>query len=82
MCIRDRSAFLDIDCLIYLAREHEIESIHPGYGYLSENAELAERCRENGIIFIGPSPEVIRLMSDKMCIRDRLPDPPRNGLPG
>ena len=53
--------FLDIDRLIYLAREHEIESLHPGYGYLSENAELAERCRENGIIFIGPSPEVIRL---------------------
>ena len=46
--------FLDIDRLIYLAREHEIESLHPGYGYLSENAELAERCRENGIILLVP----------------------------
>ena len=64
------SEFLDIDRLIYLAREHEIESIHPGYGYLSENAELAERCRENGIIFIGPSPEVIRLMSDKVAAKE------------
>ena len=64
--------FLDIDRLIYLAREHEIESLHPGYGYLSENAELAERCRENGIIFIGPSPEVIRLMSDKVAAKENV----------
>ena len=72
------SEFLDIDCLIYLAREHEIESIHPGYGYLSENAELAERCRENGIIFIGPSPEVIRLMSDKVAAKEIAE---RSGVP-
>lgn len=70
--------FLDIDRLIYLAREHEIESLHPGYGYLSENAELAERCRENGIIFIGPSPEVIRLMSDKVAAKEIAE---RSGVP-
>ena len=61
--------FLDIDRLVGLAREYKIDSLHPGYGYLSENAELAERCRDNGIVFIGPSPEVIRLMGDKVAAK-------------
>lgn len=61
--------FLDIDSLVGLAHKYRIESLHPGYGYLSENAELAERCREAGIIFIGPSPEVIRLMGDKVTAK-------------
>lgn len=61
--------FLDIDSLVGLAHKYGIESLHPGYGYLSENAELAERCREAGIIFIGPSPEVIRLMGDKVTAK-------------
>ena len=61
--------FLDIDRLVGLTREYKIDSLHPGYGYLSENAELAERCRDNGIVFIGPSPEVIRLMGDKVAAK-------------
>ena len=61
--------FLDIDRLVGLTREYKIDSLHPGYGYLSENAELAERCRDNGIVFIGPSPEVIRLMGDKIAAK-------------
>lgn len=62
--------FLDIDTLVGLAREHQIESLHPGYGYLSENAELAKRCEEYGIIFVGPSPEIIRLMGDKVAAKE------------
>lgn len=62
--------FLDIDNLVGLASQYGIESLHPGYGYLSENADLAERCRQAGVIFIGPSPEVIRLMGDKVAAKE------------
>lgn len=64
------SEFLNIDMLIGLAGKYGIESLHPGYGYLSENAELAERCRQAGIIFIGPSPEIIKLMGDKVAAKE------------
>lgn len=70
--------FLDIATLVRLACEHRIESLHPGYGYLSENACLAECCRKNGIIFIGPSPEVIRLMGDKVAAKEIAA---RSGVP-
>ena len=47
-------AYLDIDDIIRIAKEHDVDAIHPGYGFLSENAEFAKRCQEEGIIFIGP----------------------------
>jgi len=62
--------FLDIEKLIRLARENDIQAIHPGYGYLSENAVFAERCQQEGIIFIGPSPDVIRKMGDKITAKE------------
>ena len=52
-------AYLAIDNIIKLAKEHAIDAIHPGYGFLSENSEFATKCRENGIIFVGPKPETI-----------------------
>src|SRR5690606_24003960 len=49
-------AYLDIDGIIEIAKRHNVDAIHPGYGFLSENAEFAKRCEEEGIVFIGPRP--------------------------
>src|ERR1700756_1109750 len=51
-------AYLDIDGIIAVARQHGVDAIHPGYGFLSENPDLARACRNAGIIFCGPSPEI------------------------
>jgi pyruvate carboxylase len=58
-------AYLDIAGIIELAREKEVDAIHPGYGFLSENPALARACQEAGIIFIGPTPELLGLLGDK-----------------
>ncbi|MEL7121873.1 MAG: biotin carboxylase N-terminal domain-containing protein, partial [Bacteroidota bacterium] len=50
--------YLDIEEIIRIAKSKEVDAIHPGYGFLSENANFARRCGEEGIVFIGPSPEV------------------------
>lgn len=62
--------FLDIESLVLLAKRNKIDAIHPGYGYLSENAQFAIRCTEEGIIFIGPSPRVIQNMGDKVVAKE------------
>lgn len=62
--------FLDIPNLVKLAVDNHVQSMHPGYGYLSENAEFAAACRDAGVVFIGPSPEVIRAMGDKIVAKD------------
>lgn len=61
--------FLDIDKLISIASEHKCDAVHPGYGFLAENAYFAERCRDHDIIFIGPSPEAIYKMGNKTVAR-------------
>jgi pyruvate carboxylase len=71
-------AYLDIDGIIGLAIEKSVDAIHPGYGFLSENADLARACIDAGISFIGPTPEVIELMGDKSEAR-RLAA--RSGVP-
>ncbi|TAJ13980.1 ATP-grasp domain-containing protein [Marinilabiliaceae bacterium JC017] len=63
--------FLNIERIIAEANRLGIEAIHPGYGFLSENPELAQACKENDILFIGPSAEVIRLMGDKEAARQQ-----------
>ncbi len=62
-------AYLDIEGIIALAKEHGVTLIHPGYGFLSENARFARACREAGITFIGPKPELLELMGDKVAAR-------------
>ena len=47
--------------ILRLAKDQEVDCIHPGYGFLSENAEFARRCGEEGIVFIGPKPETIEV---------------------
>ena len=58
-------SYLRMDKLIEAARKTGADAIHPGYGFLSENAGFAQACRDAGVIFIGPSPEAIRVMGDK-----------------
>ena len=62
-------AYLDIEDIIRICKEHEVDAIHPGYGFLAENAQLARRCEEEGIIFIGPRVEHLEMFGDKVNAR-------------
>ena len=59
-------AYLDIKGIIDIAKAAHVDAIHPGYGFLSENPEFVEACEENGIVFIGPSKEIMNAMGDKI----------------
>ena len=63
------AAYLDIEGIIAIAKEKGVDAIHPGYGFLSENANFARACRDAGIIFVGPSPELLDMMGDKTAAR-------------
>ena len=65
-------SYLRIDHIIDVARRAQVDAIHPGYGFLSENAAFAAACRDAGITFIGPSPEAIEKMGDKMTARETV----------
>ena len=62
-------AYLDIEDIMRIAREHDVDAIHPGYGFLSENSQLAKRCAEEGFIFIGPCLEHLIMFGDKINAR-------------
>lgn len=65
----DVNSYLDVPAIISLAKKHNIQMIHPGYGFLSENEEFAQACKNEGITFIGPKPETIKLLGDKINAR-------------
>ena len=67
-----RESYLNIDRIIQVALEHGADAIHPGYGFLSENPDFARRCRRAGIVFIGPEPETMEVMGDKISARRRM----------
>lgn len=62
-------SYLNKEAIIDIALKTECEAIHPGYGFLSENADFARQCEDNGLIFIGPSAEIIENMGDKQSAR-------------
>ncbi|WP_272023412.1 pyruvate carboxylase [Olleya namhaensis] len=61
--------YLDMDGIIDLAKSKNVDAIHPGYGFLSENSEFARRCAKHDIIFIGPDPEVMDALGDKITAK-------------
>ena len=63
------AAYLDIDDIVRVAREAKADAVHPGYGFLSESPEFAEACQRAGIVFVGPSPEVLRQLGNKVQAR-------------
>jgi pyruvate carboxylase len=63
-------SYLSIDEVIRVARDAEVDAIHPGYGLLSESPEFAEACAANGIVFIGPSPATMRTLGNKVAARN------------
>jgi len=63
------AAYLDIDDILRVAKQAGADAIHPGYGFLSENPEFAEACAKAGIRFIGPTPEVMRTLGNKVAAR-------------
>ncbi len=67
-----KESYLNIPAIISAAESRGIDAIHPGYGFMSENASFVEICRENNITFIGPSPEAIRKMGDKAVARETM----------
>ncbi|PZA13564.1 carbamoyl-phosphate synthase large subunit [Rhodopseudomonas palustris] len=67
---RGARAYLDIEAVMAAAKAAGCDALHPGYGFLSENADLARRCAEEGITFVGPSPETLRLFGDKVAAKE------------
>lgn len=64
-------AYLDIEGIIAIAKANDIDAIHPGYGFLSENLEFAKRCEQEGIIFIGPTSKHLEMFGDKVKAREQ-----------
>ncbi|MEM6795145.1 MAG: biotin carboxylase N-terminal domain-containing protein, partial [Acidobacteriota bacterium] len=67
---RPVAAYLDIEEILAIARENEVDAIHPGYGFLSERADFARACEKAGIAFVGPDPSVLETLGDKTAARD------------
>lgn len=65
-------SYLNIEHILEAAHKHKVDAIHPGYGFLSENSEFARRCKAEGFIFIGPRPETMDEMGDKISARRNM----------
>ncbi|MBF0232825.1 MAG: acetyl-CoA carboxylase biotin carboxylase subunit [Desulfamplus sp.] len=81
-------SYLNIEAIIKAAKQTRAQAIHPGYGFLSENYKFAQRCKDEGLVFIGPSAEAIRNLGDKITSRKIMLDsgvpvtPGLNGMTG
>lgn len=65
-------SYLNVDALLTVAKETGCDAVHPGYGFLSENADFSDRCTQMGLAFIGPSGDVIRMMGNKSAARELM----------
>ena len=79
---RSSESYLNVPSVISAAEVTDVDAVHPGYGYLAENAYFAEVCEACNVRFIGPSPQVIRLMGDKARARARMVEAGLAVLPG
>ncbi|KIL47583.1 pyruvate carboxylase [Jeotgalibacillus campisalis] len=75
-------AYLDIEGIIEIAKRAEVDAIHPGYGFLSENIHFARRCEEEGIVFIGPSSRHLDMFGDKVKARNQAVEANIPVIPG
>lgn len=75
-------AYLDIESIIEVAKANDVDAIHPGYGFLSENLEFAQRCEEEGIIFIGPDTDHLHMFGDKVRARETAVEAGLPVIPG
>jgi acetyl-CoA carboxylase, biotin carboxylase subunit len=77
-----KKSYLNMPAIIEAAKMTGAQAVHPGYGFLSEDADFAEVCRDNGLTFIGPPPEVIAQLGDKTAARQLMADAGMPMLPG
>ncbi len=71
-CLGEELAYLDIERIVATALKCGADAVHPGYGFLAENAHFSRACREAGLIFIGPSPEAVAMLGDKINARSMV----------
>ena len=76
------SSYLNQKQIIAAALLHGAQAIHPGYGFLSENADFARLCRKNGLVFIGPEPENMERLSDKAALKELMREAGLPVIPG
>lgn len=79
---RVNESYLHIDKILTIAKEAKADAIHPGYGFNSENSTFASRCKEEGIIFIGPSSDILQKMGDKIAARKLMNNAGVPTIPG
>ena len=75
-------AYLDVDGIVGLAKEKDVDAIHPGYGFLSENPALPRACEAAGITFVGPSAQLLETLGDKTAARTLAERPRVPVVPG
>src|SRR5699024_4629626 len=79
---RVNESYLNADKIIEVAKKAEVDAVHPGYGFLSENATFAKKCFTEGLIFIGPSSNVIEMMGSKIASRKAMQEAGIPVIPG
>jgi acetyl-CoA carboxylase biotin carboxylase subunit len=77
-----RESYLNVTAILQAARQSGADAVHPGYGFLAENAVFAAACRDDGLVFVGPSPEAIELMGDKARARQLAASAGAPTIPG